>query len=433
MSESDPRPTSTGADLADRAARGTTYPEADDAEARLELSLMTEPGDPRLAALVEAVDAVQARELVREVHPALGEAGPRWRARLQEHAVRRAAQLLDLHPLLATGTTRSALRWVCPTSPEWPSRLEDLGHVEALQRIGGPPLGLWVRGPLDLAGASACSVGIVGARAATSYGTQVAGDLAAHCGGRGLTIVSGAAFGVDAAAHRGALAVDGPTVAVLASGADVAYPRAHSAMIERIAETGLVMSEVAPGSTPTKMRFLARNRLIAALTTGTVIVEAAHRSGALNTLNWAGRLGRVTMGVPGPVTSSSSAGVHQLLREGGSVLVTRGDEVLEAVSDIGRNAAPVLRGPERLLDGLGVEAQAVLEVLQPRTALGVATLAARAQCTVQVTLRTLSALLASGLAERTDDGWRLTRSAHEQLRRPGSAADVGGPRDGAPA
>ncbi len=398
----------------------------EDARARLELSLMTEPGDPRLAAVVAALGAVQTRHVVLEGHCALGDAGQRWRARLREHAIARAEQLLERHPISTSGAERSALRWVCPGTAEWAVQLEDLGHVEPLQRLAGPPLGLWARGPLHLATAAADSVAIVGARAATSYGTQVAGDLAVHCVRHGFTVVSGAAYGIDAAAHRGALAIGGATVAVLASGADVAYPRAHNAMLDRIAATGLVLSEVAPGSAPTKMRFLARNRLIAALSSGAVIVEAAHRSGALNTLNWAGRLGRVTMGVPGPVTSSSSAGVHQLLREGGSVLVTRGDEVLEAVGTIGRHTAELRRGPERLLDLLDPGARAVLEVLQPRASQGVATVATQSELSVDEALRTLSGLLASGLAERTNDGWRLTRSAHEQLRR------TRGDRDGAP-
>ncbi|MDQ3628909.1 MAG: DNA-processing protein DprA [Actinomycetota bacterium] len=411
--------------LGDCVGQGPSTGTLEDAQARLELSLMTEPGDPRLAALVEALGAVQTRHVVLEGHSALGDAGQRWGIRLREHAIPLAVQLLERHPVSRSGTDRVVMRWVCPGSPEWAVQLEDLSHVDALQRIAGPPLGLWVRGPLDLT-VAADSVAIVGARAATSYGEQVAGDLAAHCVSHGFGVVSGAAFGIDAAAHRGAMAMGGATVAVLASGADVAYPRAHTAMLDRIGETGLVLSEVAPGSTPTKMRFLARNRLIAALSRGAVIVEAAHRSGALNTLNWAGRLGRVTMGVPGPVTSSSSAGVHQLLREGGSVLVTRGDELLEAVGAIGRHPAEVRRGPERVLDPLAHDAQAVLEVLQPRASLGVATVATRAELGVQEALRTLSGLLASGLAERTDDGWRLTRSAHERLRRPR------GDRDGAP-
>lgn len=391
------------------------------ARARLELSLMTEPGDPRLAALVQTVGAVQAAEVIRAGHPALGDAGERWRSRLLGHAGPCAARLLEQHPVSASVPVPSAepggLRWVVPGSPEWPAQLDDLGHVEPLQRLAGAPLGLWVRGRLELATATAGSIAIVGARAATSYGTQVAGDIAAHCAGRGRTVVSGAAFGIDAAAHRGALAMDAPTVSVLASGADVAYPRAHTAMLDRIGSTGLVLSEVAPGTTPTKMRFLARNRIIAALAAGSVIVEAAFRSGALNTLNWAGRLGRVSMGVPGPVTSSSSAGVHQLLREGGSVLVTGGDEVLEAVSDIGAHPAEVGRGAQRILDLLDDEARAVLEILRPRACLGVATVAVQAELNIDATMRTLAALLGSGLAERTDTGWRLTREAHDRLRR----------------
>ena len=155
---------------------------------------------------------------------------------------------------------------------------------------------------------SRSAAAVVGSRSATTYGAGVAGDVAAHLAGHGVTVVSGAAYGIDVAAHRGALAARGPTLAVLACGVDRAYPAAHTTLLDYIAERGLVVSELPPGCSPTRLRFLSRNRVIAALAQGTVVVEAAVRSGALNTANWAARLNRVVMGVPGPVTSAPSGG-----------------------------------------------------------------------------------------------------------------------------
>ena len=149
---------------------------------------------------------------------------------------------------------------------------------------------------------------VVGSRSATSYGAEMAAGIAADLAAAGQTVVSGAAFGIDQAAHRGSLAMGGPTVAVLACGADRAYPVAHKPLLDHLAATGAVVSEAPLGCAPTRIRFLARNRLIAALTGGTVVIEAALRSGALNTANWAGRLNRPLLGVPGPVTSAPSPG-----------------------------------------------------------------------------------------------------------------------------
>ena len=392
-----------------------------DEVARLELSLVAEPADPRISALVEALGPLEARQIVARGLPELGDAGVRWQARL-DGAAARARQLLS-------GLDRRGdpvgVRWVCPGSAEWPERLRDLRLADPVQRFGGQPLGLWLRGPLSLTATSGQpSVAVVGARAATSYGVQVAGDIGAWCADRGCVVVSGAALGIDVASHRGALAVRGPTVAVLACGVDVAYPRAHDSLLTRVADEGLIVSELTPGSTPTKVRFLARNRLIAALTIGTVLVEAANRSGALNTLNWAARLGRVTMGVPGPVTSSASAGVHQLLRDGGAQLVTGGDEVLELVAPVGDHTTTAARGPDTLFDLLPERTGSVLETLQRRTCLGASTVASRAGIAVGDAMRELAALRAAGHAESTEEGWRLTRSASSALRSP---ARAGGP------
>src|SRR5262245_16967789 len=297
---------------------------AEERLARLELSLVTEPGHPRLADLVATVGPVEARERIREGDDAIP---PAWQAAMSRDVARRAEDLLR-------EAEDADHRWLCPGDDAWPERLEDLAHVEDLQDRGGMPLGLWVRGSTKLLTTDR-SVAVVGARACTEYGAQVAGDIAADCADRGIAVVSGAAFGIDAAAHRGALALRGATVAVLACGVDMAYPTAHQPMLERIAREGLVVSELCPGARPSRVRFLARNRLIAALATGTVVVEAARRSGALNTLNWASRLGRPTMGVPGPVTSSASAGVLQVIRDGGRGLGPGGNAVGEVGGPLG--------------------------------------------------------------------------------------------------
>ena len=202
-----------------------------------------------------------------------------------------------------------------------------------------PPVALWVRGPRSAGELSDRAVAVVGARAATGYGTHVAGELGAGLAAAGATVVSGAAIGIDGAAHRGALGVGGATVAVLACGIDRAYPAAHAALLERIAATGLVVSEYPPGSVPARHRFLVRNRLIAALGGGTVVVEAAVRSGAQRTAADTEALGRLVMAVPGAVTSGPSAGCHQLIRDG-ALLVTGADDVLEAVGRLGVDLAP---------------------------------------------------------------------------------------------
>ena len=211
-----------------------------------------------------------------------------------------------------------------------------------------PPIALWVRGPGVLDELCDQAAAIVGARAATGYGLHVAGELGAGLATAGFTVVSGAAIGVDGAAHRGALAAGGPNVAVLACGIDRSYPAAHEALLDRIAATGVVLSEYPPGSVPARHRFLVRNRLIAGLAAGTVVVEAGLRSGAQRTAADARSLGRPVMAVPGPVTSGRSAGCHRMIREG-AVLVTRVEEVLEEVGRLGLHLAepppPPAHGP----------------------------------------------------------------------------------------
>jgi DNA processing protein len=178
------------------------------------------------------------------------------------------------------------------------------------------------------------AVTIVGSRRATSYGRQVARDLAREVGSAGLVVVSGLAFGIDACAHRGALDAGAKTIAVLGCGPDTSYPAAHRSLWGRVAETGAVISELPPGSTPWRWSFPARNRVMAALAGMTVVVEAAARSGSLITADLAAELGRDLGAVPGPVTSRASAGPNELLA-GGACVVRDGQDVLDAMLGAG--------------------------------------------------------------------------------------------------
>jgi DNA processing protein len=213
------------------------------------------------------------------------------------------------------------MRMLVPGDDEWPRGLGDLeSHA---------PFALWVRGDPARLRAVERSIALVGARAATGYGEHVTIEAASGLVDRGFAIVSGAAYGIDGAAHRAALASQGTTVAVLAGGLDRFYPSGHEQLIGRIADRGAVIAEVPPGTTPTKWRFLLRNRLIAALSGATVVVEAGWRSGSLNTAGHAATLGRPLGAVPGPVTSAASAGCHRLLREFAATCVTNADEIAE--------------------------------------------------------------------------------------------------------
>ncbi len=290
--------------------------------ARAGWSRIAEPADERALTLIDDHGAVEALAMVvhgdRRVPETL-------RTRAERYALG-PDPLAHLEQARLIGATL-----VCPGDPSWPHRLAD--HP-------APPICLWVKGRGDLAELMERSVSVVGARTSTAYGDTVASGFGAGLAERGGVVVSGAAFGIDAAAHRGALAVDGLTVAVLAGGVDRPYPAAHTALLARIAEVGAVIAEVAPGSAPTRPRFLLRNRIIATITRGTVVVEAGLRSGSLNTARTAAECGRPVGVVPGPVTSMMSAGCHQARRDGLAEIVTDVDEVIDLVGDIGADAAP---------------------------------------------------------------------------------------------
>ena len=223
-------------------------------------------------------------------------------------------------------------------------------------------------------------------------------------------MVSGAAYGIDAAAHRGALAVGGMTVAVLACGVDVAYPKGNAELIRRIGVQGLLVSELPPGEHPNRFRFVLRNRVIAALTRGTVVVEAALRSGALSTARRARDLNRHTMGVAGPVTSELSAGVHALIRSGGATLVTDATEITDLVGAIGDDLAPQRSGPVLPRDLLEPAVARVLEAV-PATAEGapVERLARQSGLPPDEVLQRLYELVSLGFVERHGAHWRVVR------------------------
>lgn len=371
--------------------------------ARLALSLVIEPGDARMRDLL--VDH-KPEEIVRALRGRTGLPG----VRLPDAWRERAANLDDQVARVLSRAEQAQMRWICPGDRDWPAQLDDLNHVSPLQASAGAPLGLWVRGTGSLAALCVRSVGLVGARECTTYGAECASELAADLADAGWTVVSGAAYGIDACAHRGALSLGKPTVAVLACGADVDYPKSHTALLHRIAEDGLVVSEQVPGVGPRKQRFLSRNRIIAALSAGTVVVEAALRSGSLNTLNWADQLGRVTMGVPGPVTSKASGGVHACLRDGRAILVTSGAEVIEELSGIGAPPAPRDVASTEF-DRLPTTLRATLEGLQWRQARTLLELADETRLAARDVRDALVLLERQGLACRQGIGWVLARRA----------------------
>ncbi|MGH3832570.1 MAG: DNA-processing protein DprA [Pseudonocardiaceae bacterium] len=325
--------------------------------ARAYLNRVAEPPAPALSELVNEVGPVRAARLVAE-----GQVPHRAAAETSARRAENRAEA-DLCAIAALGG-----RLVVPEDAEWPAEAftcfttPDAQSDERWQA----PVALWARGAGRLDQLGERTVAVVGARAATGYGEHVAAEFGYELAEAGFAVVSGAAFGIDGAAHRGALAAEGRTVAVQACGLDRAYPAGHHGLLNRIAESCAVVSEYPPGVRPARHRFLVRNRLIAALAAGTVVVEAGVRSGARRTAAAAAALSRVVMAVPGPVTSASSVGCHLLVREEQAILVTRAAEVMEVVGRIGADLAPSLATPRQPTDGLSPELLAVYEALPLR-------------------------------------------------------------------
>ena len=373
--------------------------------ARIALSFVAEPGDLVLGALLRACGPAEAFAAICDGRPpepaaaghggvaGLGRAIGRWAARLG--AVPAESRLADWE--------RSGYRVVCPGDPEWPTQLDVLGDAR--------PLVLWLHGSADLRFACLRSVSVVGARAATGYGQHVATEMAAALAERGWAVVSGGAYGIDASAHRGALGAEGVTVAVLASGLSYGYPKGHNELFAAVAGQGVMISEWPPDRAPSRPGFLVRNRVIAALSCGTVVVEAALRSGALSTARHARDISRPLMAVPGPVTSRQSEGCHEVIREWGAVLVTRAQDVIENVSPAGEGLATRRRGPACSRDNLDPETTAVLEAIPARGGAGTAAIAITAGVDLNTAIRCLGSLAATGFIERCPRGWRLRKNA----------------------
>ncbi|GAB3222704.1 DNA-processing protein DprA [Glycomyces halotolerans] len=382
----------------------TDFPD-DPREALMLLSSILEPGDGDLDDLLGDIGPVEA---VRRIWN--GEVPERLR-QITGATVACTPDPLERSRALARSTEACGARVLVPGDPEWPEQLRDLLLVcDADEPHLRPPRCLWVRGPSDLAAVSRRSVAVVGARAASEYGQHVADELAADLTDAGWCIVSGGAFGIDRAAHLGSLARGGQTVAVLASGVERPYPQANRSMFDLIAQRGLLVSEWPPGSSPMRHRFLTRNRVIAALASGTVVVEAGVRSGARNTARHAAELGRVLMFTPGPVTSSRSVGVHQLAREPWDArLVTRAEEVIEDLGGIGGPLAPPPPSPRKAFDRLTEIEARLVEAIPRGYVVDDARLAAAAGVPVATTAETLVRLERDGWVERLDGRWRLAR------------------------
>jgi len=349
----------------------------------LALRLLIERVEPeRIAAEVEAREATGEPRpaLVAALRDALDRWQPRISARLAVRAIEQAA--------------RFRVGAILPQDPDWPRGLDDLGE--------SAPAALWFRGDVERFRWFARSVAVVGARASTGYGDHVAAELTAGLGDRGVAIVSGGAYGIDGVAHRTALASDARTVAILAGGLDRFYPSGHDALLTRVAADGLVIAEVPCGTSPTRWRFLQRNRVLAAATIATIVVEAGARSGSLNTAGHAAQLGRRLGAVPGPVTSAASAGCHRLLREFDADCITSVDDALELagldVTEPGSAVDPAPRTDPP-------DVVRVLDALSPRQPMDAMSVAAAAGMSLGDVLAVLGPLELEGRARESERGW----------------------------
>ncbi|MFT4258655.1 MAG: DNA-processing protein DprA [Microbacterium sp.] len=360
--------------------------------ARVAWNVIAEPGDGVAGALIGELGAIEALRVAVDpgaalIPPgaggrALEEGFRRWRPRMSKDAVDDALR----------GAASARARLVLPGDEEWPDAADDLG-------VHAPSM-LWVRGDAELLRADS-RVAIVGARASSGYGDMIAAEFAGDLAASGTVIVSGGAYGIDGAAHRAALGVEGPTVALLAGGVDRPYPQGHRDLLHRIAERGAVVSEVPCGTAPTKWRFLSRNRMIAALGRATVVVEAGWRSGSINTAGHAAALGRPLGAVPGMVTSASSAGCHRLLREYDARCVTTTAEVRELWQS-------ELPPPASSAGGGNPDQTRLLDALSTRTAVPVLELARRSGLAPDRIVAMLGLLELEGIVQRAGSGWRRT-------------------------
>lgn len=378
--------------------------EIDERFARAAWTGIAEPGDRMAGVLVAAVGARGALSALLE----------RWNADRVRAAITSAdgdetgediaAALGRWQPRLVSGPAVTALRMAAridarlriPGDPGWPDGLADLGDHA--------PLALWVRGNDSTLAAADNSIALVGARAATGYGEHVTMEASAGLVDRGLAIISGAAYGIDGMAHRAALASSGQTMAILAGGVDRFYPSGHDALLTRIVEAGVVVSELPCGAAPTKWRFLQRNRLIAAVSQATVVLEAGWRSGSLNTAGHAAALGRPLGAVPGPVTSAASAGCHRLIRDFGATCVTNPDEMAELMP-----SAPLVDAASEEPKGRSSDETRILDALSARSPRDIDDVARRTGLAISSVRAVFGALELEGTVAQRERGWVKAR------------------------
>lgn len=381
----------------------TAEPGRDVVLARAYLSAVAEPPAPALVRFVAEHGAPRAANLVAagSVPTSVAEEVESRREQVRGGEVLAVAEA-------------AGMRLLTPEHAEWPGdRFADLGGAAALGLPGmAEPLALWIRDP----GYSAVewearwhaltdSVAIVGARAATGYGEHTASEFGHALGRAGLAIASGAAYGIDGAAHRGALAANQMTAAFLACGVDIDYPAGHGRLLASVAARGLVISEYPPGTPPRKHRFLVRNRLIAACGLGTLVVEAGARSGAANTVHTADALGRPVMAIPGPITSASSVGCHQMVRSGKAALVTSPSEVLELVSPLGSAPPAEAEVPSRPTDALDGWSRRIHDAVGERGGASAEQIAQDCGLPLRRVRALLPELEMSGMLIRNEEGW----------------------------
>ncbi len=376
-----------------------------DSFARATFSLITEPGDRFAGALLQALSPCEVLELeirkegfekyracLREVdaldeieflfgklETAHAEARQRWSSRLKLSEMARALE----------SAIRVGAELLTPDSNFWPHALDDLALAK--------PHCLWIRSRQISNAFSSQAISIVGSRVSTSYGEWVTSEIVADASTRNLAIVSGGAYGIDAIAHRSAIAHSQPTVAFMAGGIDRIYPSGNSALLEKVIDVGALVAEQAPGASPTKWRFLQRNRLIAALGEVTVVVEAGLRSGALNTISHAIDLGRPVAAVPGPITSQTSVGCNRLLSQGLASAICQPSDAADLA--LGRQG---WFQPE--LESLGAFETRALDAFGNH-ALSAEQVGSRAGLTSKETAIALGQLSLLGFVELRDKGW----------------------------
>lgn len=387
-------------------------------DALIAWSALAEPADAVAGVVVDHLGASAALDWLNKAmsHPqaAVHEIAPAIDERYRKHLLRaidRWGRRWDIaHGPHERRARAVGARVIVRHDEGWPTAFAGLGPLM--------PFALYVCGEANLDALWARSGAVVGSRAATAYGSHVAGDIAEAIARAGGTVISGGAYGIDIVAHRTALAIESPSVAVMAGGIDRFYPPAHAPELAELTQKGAVVSEVPPGFAPHRSRFLSRNRLIAAAT-ATVVVEAAERSGALSTARHALDLLRPVGAVPGPVTAASSAGCHDLIREFGAVLIGRAKDAVElmvstpewaqAALPVDVNAASSSDAPASHgggpLDFANQSERAVFDAASSR-ACDLTTLSRRAGLDYSSVRVAAGALSARGLLESYQGGWR---------------------------